>query len=92
MKYKFFRHSRADNSAIIHEILLNFKLMQDIVVVLATVKYDKDQIKNEGTRVLTTHSINFSDIQGPLTRQSSMGLVEFQTHRRSCGSPCYNEK
>ena len=35
--------------------------------VLITCKYEKDPIKNEGTRVLTTLYINFSNAQGQIT-------------------------
>ena len=35
--------------------------------VLVTCKYEKDPIKNEGARVLTTLYINFSDAQGQIT-------------------------
>ena len=35
--------------------------------VLITCKYEEDPIKNEGTRVLTTFYINFSDAQGQIT-------------------------
>ena len=45
------------------------------MVVLVTAKNEEDPIKNVRTRVLTTHSINVSDIQGQLTPQSAMGHV-----------------
>ena len=35
--------------------------------VLVTCKYEEDQIKNKGARVLTTLYINFSDAQGQIT-------------------------
>ena len=37
------------------------------MVVLVTCKNEEDPIKNEGTRVLTTLYINFSDAQGQIT-------------------------
>ena len=37
------------------------------MVVLVTCKNEEDLIKNEGTRVLTTLYINFSDVQGQIT-------------------------
>ena len=40
------------------------------MVVLVTCKNEEDPIKNEGTRVLTTLNINFSDTQGKRTLQS----------------------
>ena len=35
-------------------------------------KNEKDPIKNEGARVVTTLFINYSDAQGQLTLQSAM--------------------
>ena len=49
----FFRRSRAANSAVLGQIWLKFKIVRDIIDVLITCKYDEDQIKNEGARVLT---------------------------------------
>ena len=40
------------------------------MVVLVTCKNDKDPIKNEGARVITTLFINFSDAQGQITLES----------------------
>ena len=37
------------------------------MVVLVTCRNEEDPIKNEGTRVFTTLSINFSDAQGQIT-------------------------
>ena len=67
-----FKLSREANSAISGVIWPKFKLIQDIIVVLV-VKNDENPIKNEGTRVLTTLKINFSNCQGQLTAQSVMG-------------------
>ena len=39
---------------------------------LAACKNEEDPIKNEGTRVVTTLFINFSDAQGQLTPKSVM--------------------
>ena len=44
--------------------LLKIKLIQAFMVVLVTCKNEEDQIKNEGTRVVITLSINFQDAQG----------------------------
>ena len=52
----FSRRSRADNSAVLGLIWPNFKLVRDVMDVLATCKYEEDLIKNEGARVLTTFS------------------------------------
>ena len=40
------------------------------MVVLVTCKNEEDPIKNEGTRVLTSLYVDFSDAQGQLTPQS----------------------
>ena len=42
------------------------------MVVLVTCKNEEDQVKNEGARVVTTLSIDFSDAQGQLTLKSVM--------------------
>ena len=42
------------------------------MVVLVTCKNEEDPIKNEGARVVTTLSIDFSHTQGQLTRKSVM--------------------
>ena len=47
---------------------------------VVTCKYEEDQIKNEGTRVLTSLYVNFSDAQGQLTLQS---VVESQRNLNS---------
>ena len=48
------------------QILLNFKLIRDLIVVLVTCK-NEDIIKTEGTRVLITLNIDFLDAQGQVT-------------------------
>ena len=63
----FSRHSRAANTAVLGPIWPNFKLVQDVKVVLVTYKNEEDLIKNEGARVFTTLYINFSDAQGQIT-------------------------
>ena len=45
----------------------NFELVRDVIDVLLTCKYEEDQIKNEGARVVTTLYSNFSDAQGQIT-------------------------
>ena len=40
------------------------------MVVLVTCKNEEDKIKNEGTRVLTSLSVDFSDAQGQITPRS----------------------
>ena len=66
----FFNHSRAANSAVKGRIWLKFKLIQDVMVILVTSKNEEDLIKNEGARMLTTLSMDFSNTQGQLTPQS----------------------
>ena len=41
----FFTQSRADNSAVKVRIWLKFKLIQDVIDVLDTFKYEEDPIK-----------------------------------------------
>ena len=52
----FPRRSRAANSAVLGPIWPNFKLVQDVIDVLVTCKYEEDTIKNEGARVFITFS------------------------------------
>ena len=42
------------------------------MVVLVTCKNEKDPIKNEGVKVVTTLLVNFQDVQGQLTPKSVM--------------------
>ena len=44
------------NSAVFGRIWPKFELVQDIMVVLATCKYEEDPIKNGGDSVFTTFS------------------------------------
>ena len=67
----FFRRSRAANSAVLGQIWLKFELVQDIIDVLVTCKYEEDPIKNKGARVLTRLYDVFSDTQGQLTLKSA---------------------
>ena len=62
----FSRRSRAANSAVLGPIWPNFELVQDVMNVLVTCKYEEDPIKNEGPRVVTTLYSNFSDAQGQI--------------------------
>ena len=52
----FFIRSRAANSPVLGPIWPNFELVQDVMDVLVTCKYEEDLIKNEGARVDTTFS------------------------------------
>ena len=67
----FFRRSRAANSSVLGRIWLKFELVRDIIDVLVICKYEEDQIKNEGPRVLTRLYYFFSDAQGQLTPKSA---------------------
>ena len=54
---------------------LNFKLIQDYIVVFVTCKNEENPIKIEGARGLTSLLFDFSDAQGQLTLKS---VVEFR--------------
>ena len=51
--WEFFECSRAANSTVLGRIWPKFELVEDIMVVLVTCKYEEDPIKNGGARVLT---------------------------------------
>ena len=51
---------------------LNFEPIRDIMGLLVACNNERDPIKNEGARVVTTLFINFSDAQGQLTLKSVM--------------------
>ena len=58
--------------------------------VLVACKNEKDPIKNEGARVVTTFFTDFSAAQGQLTPKSvRWNLVQIQTHPNFDGWPCY---
>ena len=50
----FFKRSRAANSAVSGQIGPKFELIQDYIVVLVTCKNERDPIKNQSTRELTS--------------------------------------
>ena len=77
---RFFRRSRAANSEVSGGILPQFELIKAYIVVLLTCKNEKDPIKNEGARVLTSLLFDFSDAQGQLTPKS---VVEFRQNSNS---------
>ena len=52
-KHQFFRCLRAVNSVVHGQIWLNFKLIQDLMYVIITCKYEKDHIKNNREKVAT---------------------------------------
>ena len=51
---------------------LKFELIQDVMAILVTSKYEEDLIKIEGPRVATTQNNDFSNNQGQLTPQSEV--------------------
>ena len=69
----FSRRSRAVNSVIQNLIWRNFKAIQAFIVVFVTYRNVEAQIKNEGARVVTRLSIDFSNAQGQLTPKTLMG-------------------
>ena len=50
----FFRRSRAANSVVGGPIWPKFKLIQDIMHVLITCKFEKDRINSNGEKVVTS--------------------------------------
>ena len=50
----FFRRSRAANSVVGGPIWPKFELIQDIVQVLITCKFEKDRINSNGEKVVTS--------------------------------------
>ena len=69
---RFINWSRAANSAVHGWIWPNFKHFRDYICFLGTCKNEEDptNLQNEGTRVLTSLYIDFSDAQGQLTSTS----------------------
>ena len=51
--HQFFRHLRAANSVVRGRIWRNFKLIQSLIYVIITCKYEKDPIKNNREKVAT---------------------------------------
>ena len=51
---------------------LNFEPIRYFMAVPSTCKNEEEPIKNEGARVVTTLSIDFSDAQGQLASKSVM--------------------
>ena len=52
-KHKFFRRLRAASSVVHGRIWPNFKLIQALMYVIITCKYEKDPIKNNREKVAT---------------------------------------
>ena len=50
----FFRRSRAANSVVGGPIWRKFELIQDIMHVLITCKFEKDQVNSNGEKVVTS--------------------------------------
>ena len=76
----FSRRSRAANSPVRSLIWLKFELIQVFIVVLVTCKNEEDPIKIEGTRVLTSIYVGFSDAQGELICSQRWNTGEIGTH------------
>ena len=62
-----FRCSRAANSVVSDGICPKFKLIHTFMHVLVTYKDEENQMKNEGSRVVTTLYSYILDAQGQLT-------------------------
>ena len=60
----FFRRSRAANSVVGGQIWLKFELIQDIMHVLITCKFEKDRINSNGEK---SGDVGFLDAEGQLT-------------------------
>ena len=52
-KDQFFRHLRADHSVVCGQIWPNFKLIEALMYVIITCKYEKNPIKNNLEKVAT---------------------------------------
>ena len=50
----FFRRSRAANSVVVGQIWPKFELIQDIMHVLITCKFENDRINSNGEKVVTS--------------------------------------
>ena len=70
----FSRRSRAAYFTVLGPIWPNFELVQDVMDVLVTCKYEEYPIKNEGARVVTTLLvyINILDAKGQITQESAV--------------------
>ena len=55
-KHQFFRRLRAASHVVCCRIWLNFKLIQALMYVIITCKYEKDSIKNNREKVATPFS------------------------------------
>ena len=53
-----------------------FRTIRDIMGFFVACKNEEDPIRNEGTRVVTTLCIDFSDAQGQITPKSAMKSCE----------------
>ena len=61
----FFRRLKAANSVVGGQIWPKFELIQDIMHVLITCKFEKDRINSNGEK---NGDVDFLDAQGQLTR------------------------
>ena len=76
-KHQSFRRLRAANSVVRGRILPNFKLIQALMYVIITCKYEKDLIKNNREKEANSFS-NYNTICCHGNQWSD--LVEFRTH------------
>ena len=83
----FLRCSRAANATVQGLSWPNFKPIQAFIVNLISSKNEEDTIKNEGTSVVKTLFIAFSDAQGQLALKSVMESC--QTHPSFYDWSCY---
>ena len=68
----FFPNAQGQVTPVPGQILWNLEPIRDFMGFLVACEYEEDPIKNEGTRVVTTLFIDFSDAQGQLTSKSVM--------------------
>ena len=76
-KHQFFRRLRATNSVVCSRIWPNFKLIQALMYVIITCKYEKDPIKNNREKVENRVS-NYNTIC--CHGNQWLDLAEFRTH------------
>ena len=84
----FFRRSRADNSVVHGRISPNFELIQALMYIIVTCKYEMNPIKNIRENVMTP----FSHCNPICCHGNQWShLAEFRTHSSSHACPHYLE-
>ena len=86
-KHQFFRGLRAANSVVHGRIWPNFKLIQTLMYVIITCKYEKDSIKNNRDKGATPLFKNYNTIC--CHGNQWLDLVEFRTHPSFYAFPHY---